>query len=118
MTKRFFYTDPLAAIWMAKHFGMMFTDDSIWGYQPGKSIIDLLDSVMKGPVEAKIYTHPDSLTLLEPQVDDCCEWIGSPDKRHYSEFCEEDNDFGGRIECLRIVARNGIPFMWPESEGA
>ena len=108
--KRFFYTDPLAAAWMAKHHGMRF-----WNGNHEIHVLPLVD----GEKSERWYVHPDSLRLLEPQVGDCCEWIGNPDTRHYSALEEEEKgDPFMEAEIICIVARNGIVFHWPESEGA
>jgi hypothetical protein len=64
---RHFYTDPLAAAWMAKHFGIEFRywrwNDLSFQFTPVNARAVELDS-------SKLYIHPDSLHLLEPQVGD------------------------------------------------
>jgi hypothetical protein len=77
--KRYFYRDPLAAAWMAKHFGMKFTDAE------GERIFARMGRNLyrkeRRPAETgrfyevavfvdKVYIHPDSLPLLEPQEND------------------------------------------------
>lgn len=113
-TMKYFYTDPLFAAWMATHHGIRFTteygDDTsfvppIYFHEPenGESYF------------GKLYVHPDSLHLLEPTNDDegvddsldQCEHIGGWVK---ANNC---NTIFGKV---KIDKRNGIAFMWPESE--
>lgn len=127
--KRYFYTDPLAVAWNAKHHGMRFK--WVEGDEPKQSWRedgkDILYSLMwfdeidysNGP---KLYdVHPESLHLLKPLVGDLLE-------------CESKNPGGQRSHfwydvltpltailtqnVKRIIQRDGIPFMWPESEPA
>lgn len=74
MTKsdmKYFYTDPLAAAWMAKHFWMAFITrdawelfqlEERWRYKTSLALF-----------QGKFYIHPDSVKLLEPQPEDCVE---------------------------------------------
>ena len=127
---QYFYDDPLAAAWMAKHFGMQFSrgDQCIigWGdftYSPPNTW------------DAPFVIHPDSVSLLEPQVGDLVEmtysrgeWINYrhvtsveegyyeiadfPDKYGFPDYIGKD----GERKIFRIVERNSIPFHWPQSE--
>lgn len=66
MTK-YFYDDPIAAAWMAKHFGMEFV------IEPSGDVVTWKEFgvvSLKSWVE-RFYIHPDSLHLLEPQNGDC-----------------------------------------------
>jgi len=101
-----YYTDPLAAAWMTKHFGMKFSTDSKFAANDRPIAID--------DKYDKFYIHPDSLHLLEPQYNDivlgddysvgtCVVRFGNP---------MVSTDFNIR----RIMERNEIPFMWPEME--
>lgn len=76
---RYFYTDPLAAAWMAKHFGMKLRvdADSNGGYMidAGARFIDCGDTFRElwerdFSSLGKMYVHPDSLHLLDPQLGD------------------------------------------------
>ena len=104
MTKRHFYNDSLAAEWMEKHFDMRYEGlaDPIYWHEDA--------------IPAKIYIHPASLRLLEPQVDDICMCrihlddptsdiapfrIHGPDTKH---------------DVVSIIQRNSIAFMWPACE--
>lgn len=97
MTKRYYYTDPLAAAWMAKHFGMklhsIHTDEQMADYDIPETDrnFDWFDSCIVDGFERDvemvsdaieyiekasdcIYIHPDSLHLLEPQEGDAVEF--------------------------------------------
>lgn len=144
--KRFFYTDPLAAAWQAKHFGTKFgiehngkvvwdcigTLGGPWG--PLTDPSDILDPISEHDC---LYVHPDSLPLLSPQVNDYVEYyncfLGTIWKRENGLFLLQETSLNNppeevshytpmeRVEAKfidRIIQRNGIPFMWPESEEA
>jgi hypothetical protein len=59
---RYFYTDPLAAAWMAKHFGMRFRN---MNNGAEITIQHIIQHATTGNV-CNICIHPDSLHLLEP----------------------------------------------------
>lgn len=64
MAKRYYYTDPLAAAWMAREFGMRF-DSSTTTFLPvwsAKALVGSIEGKYKG------YIHPDSEHLLEPMA--------------------------------------------------
>lgn len=118
MTK-YFYTDPLAAAWMQKHFGMRFEFGEL--HNPEFAIRHRIyrDEPMT------VYLHSDSLPLLEPRGRDLlfkeAEYQALDDIR----FAENPNDPDGFHKNLnarfiergyRIVLRDGKPFFWPESE--
>jgi hypothetical protein len=81
----------------------------------------------------RIYIHPDSLHLLEPQKDDVVEMLGIksvwPVYGTVTPFVfpieTADAAIGVNSWCapaatkdLKIIQRNGIAFHWPESEEA
>lgn len=124
---RYYYTDPLAAAFMAKHFGVKFSAYPLsprvdaFNIKPyfdknGDLCFCLISQEGKHQLfHDKLYIHPDSLHLLEPQVGDLTMY----------KFIEQ----GGCVitpawfsEHLRkeqvesIIQRNGIAFMWPEVE--
>ena len=77
MTRRYFYTDPLAAAWMAKHFGMMFGIRHFDKFVPEPIYFNgvwaaakLVDEILDFDPDVALYVHPDSLHLLEPKVGD------------------------------------------------
>jgi hypothetical protein len=124
MTKRFFYTDPLAAAWMAKHFGMKLVclhrneDDGVDADHVGTpypfehAILDaeMWEDAIRGTCR-NIYVHPDSLPLLEPQIGD----LITGRNRKVFMFHEGATT---PTENARVAERNGIPFHSPESEDA
>jgi hypothetical protein len=104
MTKRYYYTDPLAAAWMAKHFGMRLEcrdEDGDYSdfleHLPGGDTWDqvIADDFHKTNM---IYIHQGSENLLNPINSDSKYWL----KNDRSD--------------IRVRERNGIPFMWPEVE--
>jgi hypothetical protein len=107
MTRRFFYTDPLAAAWMEKNVGMRIHD----GDQDKEC--DFRLSVSNGK---KLYVHPASLSLLEPQVDDICMC-----RMHLDDPASEIVPYRIHVpktkhDVVAVIQRNGVAFMWPESE--
>lgn len=129
----YFYTDPLAAAWMSKHFGMKFRCDwmDIGDQEPVYYDTDPLTILQIPPEQRnhcqyKIYIHPDSLHMLHGQVGD---WIETQTENYgkiYKDFkqvadVDEDyvsihreNDWAHGD--YKIIQRNGIAFMWPEVE--
>jgi hypothetical protein len=129
--KRYYYTDPLAETWMAKHFGMRFQklvwDECSW--PPGMwHDFDLVEVVTDGwgnpslPRGGKpyFYIHPDSLPLLEPDGLDLCRVTydngfsesESIEPWGYSKLSGERP----ALRLLEIIQRGGKPFFWLESE--
>lgn len=114
MSKRYYYTDPLAANWMMKHFGMKMQR---WT-QDGKDILETLEWPNRWSTywQGKMYIHTDSLHLLEPQDGDYTLLFS-----HYHDKCGfhvVKNKLSFGYDLLEIFKRNAIPFMWPESEEA
>ena len=69
--RRYFYTDPLAAAWMAKHFGMEFDWFSDQGNGPvAQTPESIAHDILYPGTGGRYYIHPDSLHLLEPQARD------------------------------------------------
>lgn len=134
---KYFYTDPLAAAWMAKHFGMRFTSENRTTLAWDKEFSCFYlpdDSRAEQEFNGNHYIHPDSVHLLEPKVGDL--FIGHRDALYRADETLYPKQ-GGEWEpgvCWRIVdchsryfpsawgderkiiQRNGIPFMWPEKE--
>ncbi len=167
MTMRYFYTDPLAAAWMAHHFGMLIAlrilPHSPW-HEAGDDLsgcIDmpaddvatlirqLLDKRGSDYEPGRYYVHPDSLRLLEPRKGDAVEfdrwfferrrdpqYAGYPYQAHYGRVApfgsgdqhlgitsagvcwDNTSDDAGFSLPFKIIQRDGVAFMWPESEGA
>jgi hypothetical protein len=130
--KRYFYTDPLAAAWMAKHFGMRFTEpdgEEVSLKFPGEGVSywqRSYDNGYENYCGERFYIHPDSLPLLLPRPGDILIRAGieehvtmhnlflfvhrAPDTEHlFKGFLQK----GGMI-----IQRNGLPFHWPQSEQA
>lgn len=120
---RWFYTDPLAAAWMAKHFGMKFEHHELRQEQHDEDFIGRQDysdfffvtmglhNVLDAG-EEKFVVARESLGLLEVAVGD---------------MVLDSDGINGiavllplQLEQCRgaIIERKGIPFMWPESEDA
>lgn len=127
--KRYFYSDE-AAFWMAKHFSMIFwIKDDHWKDTECNSYKFRL--FPEGGYD-KLYIHPDSVHLLEPQEGiDLVQYVeysqqiqadGSPHKiceeYYYGPYQSTLNiggiDYGTHIK--QILKRNGVTFMWPEEE--
>jgi hypothetical protein len=129
LTKRYFYTDPLAAAWMAKQFGMTFQQRALVPRGPDGSIdggdffechAAWQDWQIDSPLHSRYFINPDSLHLLEPKIGDLvelhylvsgtfhCVSVGA----HMIHSLESDTE-----TVNRIIQRNGVAFMWPESEG-
>ncbi|MBP3958377.1 hypothetical protein J8F10_24270 [Gemmata sp. G18] len=125
--KRHFYTDPLAAAWMAKHIGMRF------GFFDERSDFREYEVPITGEDDwwrsdrGRFYVHPDSLHLLEPRIGDLLVETG---RLPIARIVDSDVDyisFGHNIAMLfatemlrkgraRIIQRDGKPFFWPELE--
>jgi hypothetical protein len=103
--KRAYYTDPLAAAWMAKHFGMRFQRQIDWG-EPfiDITLCDILDSIYESD-PYRSYIHPDSLHLLESDPATDLTLYGIADVIEMR-----------RPWANRILQRDGKPFFWPEFE--
>ena len=130
--KRYFYTDPLAAAWMAKHYALKFKN---WRWNDLFFQFTPVNGVSKDAATDRLYIHPDSLHLLEPQVNDYIEYyncfMGTIWRVEYG-LClvnetslangpEEESHYAtlervAPADVDKIIQRNGVPFMWPESE--
>jgi len=117
MTK-YFYKNPLPAIWMEKYFGMKFqywdfTEDKLvdfpFGLNAECEIFYMNDS------DSKYYIHPDSLNLLRHRDDDLVTYkITMNDGQTYNSYGYYG--YSKLEENLKIFYRGGQHFMWPESE--
>lgn len=118
--KHYYYTDPLAAAWMTKHFEMRFCSEE--GY-------DLLPEDFYR--YEKLYINHGDLLILNPKegdviyftaelVEDIAEACGEKYKTELTIASDTDimlfnkGEESYRLE--RIVERNGLTFMWPKSE--
>lgn len=122
---RYYYTDTLAAAWMAKHFRMKFqkTDLSEFCFGDAQDILDDLINHEDGNFygDGGYYIHPESLSLLDVKSGDIIESVS------VSGFCTfgaaiNDGDASAsaiavpKDSSTRIIRRVGIAFMWPEVE--
>lgn len=123
---RYFYTDPLAAAWMAKHFGMRFGifERGKFNWEPIYyggywGPIKEGDSFFSENVE-KFYIHPDSVKLLEPQVLDVAQETNKDDRKRVVQIASpvQASQISDEIKMGlgKIIQRNSITFMWPEVE--
>lgn len=106
MTRRYFYTDSLAAAWMAKHFGMRF-----WNESHEIHVLPLVD----GEKEGKWTIQPDSEGILGVRLGDIVSMTKAMD-RYAVVNAEELRDAFNETGDYKIIQRRGIPFFWPEQE--
>ncbi len=110
--KRYFYREPLDSAYMMKIHGMKFAcahkKDSCYSLS---SLLAMGAGIFNTRPPGKIFIHPESLHLLEPQVGDL---LNSGEVIRNSIAVATLNDLE---RCgVRIIQHNGIPFMWPETE--
>ena len=125
---RYFYTDPLAAAWMAKRFGMRFAEWEGRSVRHASSSLPLRDHEAivvwaLGQEKPRFEVHTDSLHLLEPDLEDI---LYHENACWRVTQCEGDGLWVSRPEAIRalmkdgakIIQRDGKPFFWPESKAA
>lgn len=118
--KRYFYTDRLATAWVYKYFGII-------TYLPHdsdkKAFFEMTGEEILEDTNFKTYILPDSLHLLEPQLWDIIQYPSPSSKDKEFRYCHQLTN-AALVEAAlytwnkstRIIQRNGIPFIWPESE--
>lgn len=138
---RWFYRDPLAAVWMEVHHGVR-SENREHGYSSAlqvlfTDVVGLRDARTPAPHGQRFHIHPESLHLLEPHVGDLVslryDWHGVvKDVGGQGEVYVGVDDYGPgtrpRIYPLMalsakglvpgynsIIQRNGKAFHWPES---
>lgn len=114
---RYFYTDPLAAAWMAKHFEMRFTNGSADNHEVMRSypsLFELDDGLNRYEYNGKYYIHPDSVYLLKPRKGDRLLWRGYGRTEWKYEEAYYHTEMKGWD--FLILQRNNIPFMWSDHE--
>lgn len=127
--KRYFYTDPFAAAWMTTHHGVTYVNDLPHGQGHCFQVISRAsgwadaspyDLILPCNGKPRVYIHPDSLHLLEPQVGDLLrgDEHTMPQIRYMDLPDSEQMGTGAALmrRGFKIIQRNGIPFMWPEHE--
>lgn len=133
MAKRYFYTDPLKAVWMSREFNIKFQE--LVSYMVDERFEDrfidlysdkLLDNNFY-PSMGRFYVHLDSEHLLEVQIGDIIltkdenyqfpNWVAEIDKgKLYTKHYDCNKQWIGGIHCKKIIQRNGKAFFTPESE--
>lgn len=121
---KYYYDDPLAAAYMAKHFGMKF-ELIMYGVDTKETIHHAIGDEMFFWKNINLDTekfglryciHPDSLHLLGPQTGDLLEFRDDGhDLTCYRIREEGDWKISDGWFIKSITQRNGIPFMWPEA---
>jgi hypothetical protein len=130
---RYFYSDPLAAAWMAASFEMAYdsaglvTEDSIASprlFMSKHAFEDKLDIHCSDARGRRYYLHPDSVPLLKPKPGDLVKVMGEvgyvPTGKGFADLYAQRL---AEANCQphatgRIIQRDGKPFFWPESEAA
>jgi len=143
VTDRYFYTDPLEAAYMAKHFGMRFSEGEIYDGK-GTAYACQIFAVQRFDSESieihctdkgnyQFYIHPDSLALLEPIKDDLihivrgfCSYYkivhdvvkrgGKVVTGIWSDGEHWDTSTSVLLHDWEIIQRDGKAFFWPEKE--
>lgn len=133
--KRWFYTDPLSAAYMAKHFGMAFspkldTGEVAWDVRYPQRGVYSAEWEPLSPAWDRYYVHPDSEHILRPQHADVVGNVaihrcfglylggtGSINVEVPMRHNGKSHFAMPQADC-RIVERAGRPFLWPESEDA
>lgn len=124
---RYYYTDPLAAAWMARHFGMRYESPVRTSSNPQWDNAMFYVNRNGNWHNVEYYIHPDSLHLLEPKEGDLLECNNTNkllygiclafDKLAESVCVESDSGHWSIGDSrVKIIQRNNIPFMWPEKE--
>lgn len=124
---RYFYTDPLAAAWMAKHFGMRF--QALYCNEDDNRDLDTVDDILSSGHSVDLSIHPDSLHLLEPKDGDIGiwseKWSGHRDEGKFTYsaigFYASNQPYTSadyRPPMHTIIQRSGVAFHWPEREAA
>ncbi len=111
---RYFYSDALEATYMAQYFQV--------GFERGFESIYLVDSPpgrfkdISKELVGKLYIHPDSLKILEPQEGDLGLDINKMPVSYSSGSWISYNYGDDGVKGIKIIQRNGKLFFWPESE--
>ena len=118
MTKRYYYDCAIEVAYMAKHFGMKFCSSEDV-HDENDDPLDFIDDVFGEVFDYRKYIAPESLSLLEPKVEDwvITEW-GSEDPRviipDHKDHWVFDEEFTPRF--FKLIQRDGKPFIWPKVE--
>lgn len=110
MTKTvLFYTDPAAALWMARAFRVKLVAGTFC-LQP-ESLDTFLEMLGRGVRPERYVVHPDSVGTFEPKLGDVVEETANG-KTRVKKLAAKDFPLAGtRYE---IIQRGGKPFFTPE----
>ncbi|MBP3956016.1 hypothetical protein J8F10_12040 [Gemmata sp. G18] len=108
----YFYTDPIAALWMVKTFRMKLVAGAFC-LQP-ESIDAFIEQFGRGVRPERFVVHPDSLAVLDPKAGDVVEETGV--KTKVKRLVAKDFPLTGIG--YQILQRAGRPFFAPDRAGA
>ncbi|QEL16783.1 hypothetical protein [Limnoglobus roseus] len=103
---RYFYKDPIAAAWMAKHFRMKLLAGKFT--LQAESVDTFLRLLAEGMEIDTIVVQKESIPLLDPKVGDMVEDDGRGKLRILTE-----QHFPYTANLKQIVQRNGRAFIFP-----
>lgn len=104
---RHYYTDPLAAVWMAKHFRMKLLAGTFCLQH--ESVDTFLRLLAEGFPFERMVLHPESVELLEPRIGDVVEDDSRAKVRTLTAA-----HFPYAATLRRILLRGGRAFIAPE----
>ena len=104
----FYYTDPVAALWMAKAFRLRLAAGAFC-LQP-ESVDAFLDLLARGARPDRYVVTPDSLPVLDPRPGDVVEEGELRPK--VRRLAAKDFPLAGTT--YRILQRSGQPFFTPQ----
>ncbi len=111
---KYFYTDPLAATWMHRKFQMGFHIRKQGALQPKDKDFNYLSLTQEQMRKfgVSFVVRNECLYLLNPLQGDVIigDYSGFEQIRFW-DIADERKSF------RKIIQRDGIAFMWPESEG-
>lgn len=114
--KRYYYTNPVAALWMMQNFNMEFESAVLNREIPFNDMLQIIAIGMTRPVVIK----ENSLSILEPQYGDLVGYSSNyytiPDfKSYYKIFTKNDDNILKNTKYIKheIIHRNGIVFNNP-----
>jgi hypothetical protein len=131
---RYYYTNPVAAVWMAEQYGMRFASwcniKNDWRKDTKGKLnewdLNVIQCNIGSPIESikrglLYYTHPESMDILKPQVGDMVRGRINPNRAitvtsrpGHSRGKVHINTLAERVN--HIIQRDGKPFHWPEVE--
>ena len=130
MSKKLYYTDPLASAYMAREFGVKFINydngDREYGFDDiidsPIGLYDNVDAMVVYPHPRdhyKLYIHPDSYHIFESMAGDVFRTTRAD--AISVEFIMSDIraiEFKNFIKTqgAKIIQRDNKPFFWPEEE--